>query len=71
MYKDENHGGVNFFQVTNHGATGMYGQIAKNLMELGGFLGDADYQAIANNNIEFVAGLNSGVPVVYNGTRRC
>lgn len=65
MYSDPVYGGVKFFKATNHGATGMYGQIAKNFMQLGDFLGDNSYQVLANNNVEFVAGLNPGVPTSY------
>ena len=65
MYKDDEFGGVSFFKATNHGFTGMYGQIAKNFMELGAFLNDNEYQVLANNNLEFVAGLNPGIPTTY------
>jgi len=62
-YKDPEHGGIKFFQVIMHGATGLYGQIAKNIMEIGDFLNDASYQECANQNVEFIVGLNPGVPI--------
>ncbi len=64
-YTNPAYGGIKFFQVTNHGFTGMYGQIAKNFMELADFLNDKELQVLANNNLEFVAGLNPGIPTSY------
>lgn len=67
-YKDNRYGGIKFFQVITHGATALYGQIAKNIMEIGSFLGDSSYQHIAENNLQFVAGLNPGFPNAYDET---
>jgi hypothetical protein len=69
IYSDSVHGGVKYFQVLNHGAAGLYGQIAKNFMEIGDFLNDSYYQQLANQNIEFVAGLNPGIPNAYKETK--
>ncbi len=65
MYADKQHGGVKYFQVTNHGAVGMYGQVAKNLLELGDFLGESEYAEYAANNLQFIAGLNPGIPTSF------
>lgn len=65
VYSNREYGGVKYFQVTNHGATGMYGQVAKNMMEMARFLSDPEYQILACNNLQFVAGLNPGMPTTY------
>lgn len=54
-----------FFKRTNHGFTGMYGQIAAVFLETGAFLNDCEYQDLAVRNIEFVVGLNPGFPASY------
>ncbi len=61
-YKDTTYGGVKFFMNILHGANALYGQIAKNQMEIGEFLNDRSYQELANQNVEFMAGLNPGIP---------
>jgi len=68
MYRDKDHGGVKFFQVILHGGTCLYGQVAKNLMELGDFFNDASYQDLAAANAQYVAGLNPGFPDAYSET---
>ncbi len=68
VYSDKQYGGVKYFQVTNHGAVGMYGQVAKNMLEVAHFLGDKEYAELAANNLQFVAGLNPGIPTAYDET---
>ena len=58
-----------FFKRSNHGFTGMYGQIAAFFFELGYFLNDPEYQNLAVRNIEFVVGLNPGFPNRYEETQ--
>ncbi|MCL2249094.1 MAG: hypothetical protein FWC13_07460, partial [Oscillospiraceae bacterium] len=65
MYKDKKHGGVKFFKITNHGATALYGQIAKNFAELANYFSDPELIQLAENNLQFVAGLNPGIPESY------
>ena len=65
-YTDPVHGGVKFFQVYAHGMMGgHYGAIGKYMMYLADFLNDSSYQELANNNVNFVVGLNSGFPTAY------
>ncbi|MCK5616423.1 glycoside hydrolase family 9 protein, partial [Candidatus Pacearchaeota archaeon] len=68
VYKDRDFGGLKFFENILHGATALYGQIAHNFMEVGDFLNDCDFQDLAENNLQFVVGLNPGFPNVYNET---
>jgi hypothetical protein len=60
---------VCFFKRSNHGFTGMYGQIAAVFLEMGAFLNDNEYQNLAVRNLEFVAGLNPGFPASYTETQ--
>lgn len=62
-------GDITFFKGMLHGGTGLYGQIAKNQLEIADFLEDESYQQYASNNVQFVAGLNPGLPNQYNATR--
>jgi len=68
VYRDPQYGGVKFFQVILHGGTCLYGQIAKNLLEIGDFLGDSSFHALAEANLQFVVGLNPGFPNAYEET---
>ena len=61
-YRDEDCGGVKFFQNILCGATCLYGFAARTIMGIAGVLNDCSYQTLANNNVEFVAGLNPGIP---------
>ncbi|MFD2332959.1 family 16 glycoside hydrolase [Cohnella sp. GCM10020058] len=61
-YADPAYRDVKYFQSIAHGATSLYGMIAKNILEIGNFLGDAAYQKLAENNLQFVVGLNPGIP---------
>ncbi len=65
VYSDPEHGGVKFFQNIVHGATCLYGQIARNILEIGSFLQDNSYHNIAHNNVQYVVGLNPGMPDAY------
>jgi len=65
LYADPEYGGAKFFQSTNHGATALYGQIAKNLLDLGDYLNDRTFARLASRNLQFVAGLNPGFPDAY------
>jgi len=65
-YKDPVHGGVMFFKVYAHGSMGgHHGTMGKNLMQLGDFLNDSSLQELANDNVNFVVGLNPGHPTAY------
>lgn len=61
-YADPAYRGVKYFQSIAHGATSLYGMIAKNMLEIGNFLNDSAYQKLAENNLQFVVGLNPGFP---------
>jgi len=65
LYADPEYGGAKFFQSTNHGATALYGQIAKNLLDIGEYLNDRTFARLASRNLQFVAGLNPGFPDAY------
>jgi hypothetical protein len=54
--------GVRFFQVISHGASSHYGMAARNLMPLAAYLEDAEVQRLAENNVQFMVGLNPGFP---------
>jgi len=62
VYKDNKAGGVKFFQSLSHGATSHFGYSARNLMELALFFEDVSIQRLAENNVQFVIGLNPGFP---------
>jgi len=65
-YTDPVYGGVKFFQSYAHGSMGgHYGAMGKHIMYLADFLNDSSYQELANNNVNFVVGLNSGFPTEY------
>ena len=61
-YGKESEDGICFFKRTNHGATALYCQIAKNLLELAGYFHDDSLETLAHNNAQFVVGLNPGFP---------
>lgn len=58
--------GVKYFKNILHGATTLYGQIAKNYLEVGNYFNDNEYHELASQNVQFVVGLNSGIPTGYN-----
>jgi arylsulfatase A-like enzyme len=62
VYRDPEHGGVKFFMNLLHGATGHYGQMAENILELADFLNDSSLVPLAEANLQFYTGLNPGVP---------
>lgn len=59
------HRGVHFFSTTVHGFTCLYGQIAKNLLELAAFLGDESLARLAERNLAFPIGRNPGFGDAY------
>lgn len=61
-YKNEKHGGIKFFQTLSHGATSHFGLSGRNIMALALFFSDPELQRLAENNVQFVAGLNPGFP---------
>ena len=67
-YKDPDHGGIKNFQNTLMGATCLFGFSAKNFMLLGDFLKDSSFQAPALAGVNFIGGLNPGVPNAYQET---
>ncbi|MEI7898751.1 MAG: glycoside hydrolase family 9 protein [bacterium] len=64
-YRDKAHGGIKNFQNMLMGSSCLYGFSAKNFMALGDFLKDAGLQCHAIAGVNFIAGLNPGVPNVY------
>ena len=64
-YKDPAHGGIKSFQNTLMGASCLYGFSAKNFMMLGDFLKDSSFQAPALAGVNFIGGLNPGIPNAY------
>ncbi len=64
-YRDREHGGIKNFQNMLFGSSCLYGFSAKNFMTLGAFLQDACYQTNAMAGVNFIAGLNPGLPNVY------
>lgn len=64
-YNDPAYRGVRFFQTISHGATSLYGSMAKHLLTIGNTLNDHTYQRLAENNLQFVVGLNPGIPNAY------
>lgn len=67
-YRDAEHGGLKNFQNILMGSSCVYGFSTRNFMMLGAFLKDADFQLNAIAGINFIAGLNPGVPNAYNDT---
>jgi len=67
-YRDATHGGLKNFQNTLMGSSCVHGFSAKNLMTLGAFLKDARFQLHALAGVNFIAGLNPGVPNAYEDT---
>ncbi|MCE9613795.1 MAG: hypothetical protein K8T26_05930 [Lentisphaerae bacterium] len=70
VYRDPQHGGVKFFMNLVHGATGHYGQMAGNLLELADFLNDGSLVSLAEANLHVYTGLNPGVPSPGNDSWR-
>jgi hypothetical protein len=54
--------GIDFFRPLNHGANSIYGLAAINILEIGNFLNDKEYQDIAARNINYITGMNPGWP---------
>ncbi len=67
-YKDPEHGGLKYFQNTLMGSSCLYGFSAKNFLLLGDFLHDSSFQAPALAGVNFIGGLNSGIPNAYEET---
>lgn len=68
VYKDPKHGGLKYFQNTLMGSSCLFGFSAKNFMMLGDFLKDSSYQLPAIAGVNFIAGLNPGIPNAYEET---
>ena len=68
LYPDPEHGGLKFFQNMLMGSSCLHGFSAKNFMMLGAFLENADYQTHAIAGVNFIAGLNPGIPNAYEDT---
>ncbi|MCT4687223.1 LamG-like jellyroll fold domain-containing protein [Vallitalea sp.] len=54
--------GIDFFRPLNHGANSIYGLAAINILEIGNFLNDKEYQDLAGRNINYITGMNPGWP---------
>jgi hypothetical protein len=67
-YKDPQHGGLKHFQNTLMGSSCLYGFSAKNFMLLGEFLHDSSFQVPALAGVNFIGGLNPGIPNAYQET---
>ncbi len=67
-YRDEKNGGIKNFQNTLMGSSCLHGFSAKNFLMLGDFLNDASFQGNAIAGVNFIAGLNPGVPNAYKET---
>jgi len=67
-YKDPQYGGIKYFQNTLMGSSCLYGFSAKNFMMLGEFLKDSSFQLPAIAGVNFIAGLNPGIPNAYEET---
>lgn len=61
-YNNDSQRGIRFFQALSHGASSHFGFMGRNLQKLAGFFGDAELQKLAENNVQFQAGLNPGFP---------
>lgn len=68
LYKDPEHGGLKYFQNTLMGSSCLYGFSAKNFMMLGDFLHDSSFQSSALAGVNFIGGLNPGIPNAYEET---
>ncbi len=68
IYRDPEHGGLKYFQNTLMGSSCLYGFSAKNFMTLGNFLKDSTFQLSAIAGVNFIAGLNPGIPNAYEET---
>jgi hypothetical protein len=67
-YQNKEHGGIRNFQNMLMGSSCLYGFSAKNFMVLGDFLQDAGFQSNAIAGVNFIAGLNPGVPNAFKDT---
>ncbi len=67
-YRDPQHGGLKYFQNTLMGSACLYGFSAKNFMLLGDFLKDSSFQSPALAGVNFIGGLNPGIPNAYEET---
>lgn len=67
-YRDPQHGGLKYFQNTLMGSSCLYGFSAKNFMLLGEFLHDSSFQVPALAGVNFIGGLNPGIPNAYEET---
>jgi hypothetical protein len=67
-YRDPEHGGIKNFQNILMGSSCLYGFSAKNFMVLANVLDDARFQTNAIAGVNFIAGLNPGVPNAYEDT---
>lgn len=65
-YNNEEQCGVKFFQTISHGASSHYGLSARNIQRLAQFLQDSQLSELAQNNIQYQAGLNPGFPTDTN-----
>lgn len=61
-YNNEKNAGIKFFQTISHGASSHYGLSARNIQKLAQFLQDDSLSQLAQNNMQFQAGLNPGFP---------
>jgi len=68
IYSDPEHGGLKYFQNTLMGSSCLYGFSTKNFMMLGDFLKDSSFQLPAIAGVNFIAGLNPGIPNAYEET---
>lgn len=67
-YRDPQNGGLKYFQNTLMGSSCLYGFSTKNFMQLGAFLRDSRFQLNAMAGVNFIAGLNPGVPNKFEET---
>jgi len=67
-YRDPQHGGLKYFQNTLMGSSCLHGFSTKNFMQLGAFLRDSRFQLNAIAGVNFIAGLNPGVPNAFQDT---
>ncbi len=67
-YRDPEHGGIKNFQNILMGSSCLYGFSARNFLVLGDVLDDPRLQGNAMAGVEFIAGLNPGLPNAYEDT---
>ncbi len=67
-YNNAEQRGVKFFQTLSHGASSHFGFMGRNIQKLARFFDDAALQNLAQNNVQFQAGLNPGFPTGPEGT---